>query len=383
VKKGDRVLLYMQNCPQFIISYYAILRADAVVVPVNPMNRSEEFKHYVTDGQARVAICTADLAAGVMQADAELSADERLQHLLVTQYTDALPPTHVHPEDAPPAWLTAEHPLPDNATPWAEALAAGLKPGPHTAGPDDMAVMPYTSGTTGFPKGCIHTHRSVMHNIVGGSTWSGSGAESVILSVLPLFHVTGMQYGMNGPIYSGATVVMLPRWDREVAGHLISRYQVTHWTNIPTMVIDFLGSPNLASFDMSSLRYIGGGGAAMPQAVAERLKTQFGLNYLEGYGLSETMAPTHSNPADRPSCNAWACRRSTPTRAWSIRSRCRNWRRTRWARSSCAVRRCSRVTGASLTPRAMRSSSSRARRTSAPATSAAWTRKATSSSPIV
>jgi len=299
VNKGDRVLLYMQNCPQFIISYYAILRADAVVVPVNPMNRAEEFKHYITDAGARVAICTADLAAGAMQADSELAADQRLQHLLVTQYADALPPSHEFPEDAPPAWLTVQHPLPDSATPWAQALGAGLQPGPHTAGPDDMAVMPYTSGTTGFPKGCIHTHRSVMHNVIGGATWSGSGAESVILSVLPLFHVTGMQYGMNGPIYTGATVVMLPRWDREVAGRLISRYQVTHWTNIPTMVIDFLGSPNLATFDVSSLRYIGGGGAAMPQAVAERLKTQFGLSYLEGYGLSETMAPTHSNPSER------------------------------------------------------------------------------------
>jgi fatty-acyl-CoA synthase len=300
VKKGDRVLLYMQNCPQFILSYYAILRADAVVVPVNPMNRTEEFKHYVTDAQARVAICSADLAAGVEQANLEVPEAERLQHLLVTQYADALPATHEFPEDMPPAWLTAPHPVPGWATAWADALGADLRPGPHTAGPDDMAVMPYTSGTTGFPKGCIHTHRTVMHNIVGPTAWSGSGSESVSLSVLPLFHVTGMQYGMNVPIYTGATVVMLPRWDREVAGRLLSRYQVTHWTNIPTMVIDFLASPHLPEFDLSSLRYIGGGGAAMPQAIAERLRDQFGLSYLEGYGLSETMAPTHSNPSERP-----------------------------------------------------------------------------------
>lgn len=300
VRKGDRVLLYMQNCPQFIVAYYAILRADAVVVPVNPMNRSEEFRHYITDAQARVAICSADLGAAVTEANAELPAGERLDHLLVSEYADALPRTHTYPEDEPPAWLTVPHALPAGAVRWTDALAANLQPGPHTAGPDDMAVMPYTSGTTGFPKGCIHTHRTVMHNVIGGATWSGNGAESVQLSVLPLFHVTGMQYGMNVPIYTGATVVMLPRWDREVAGRLISRYQVTHWTNIPTMVIDFLGSPNLDQFDLSSLRYIGGGGAAMPQAVAERLREQFGLSYVEGYGLSETMAPTHSNPSERP-----------------------------------------------------------------------------------
>jgi len=299
VQKGDRVLLYMQNCPQFILAYYAILRADAVVVPVNPMNRAEEFKHYITDAGAKVAITTADLAAGVAQANGELEEGERLSHLLVSKYADALPSSHEYPEDAPPAWLTAEHAVPEWATAWNDAIAAGYAPGPHAAGPDDMAVMPYTSGTTGFPKGCIHTHRSVMHNVIGGATWSGSGAEAVLLSVVPLFHVTGMQYGMNGPIYTGATVVMLPRWDREVAGRLISRYKVTHWTNIPTMVIDLLGSPNLDKFDLTSLRYIGGGGAAMPQAVAERLKVQFGLAYLEGYGLSETMAPTHSNPIER------------------------------------------------------------------------------------
>lgn len=299
VKKGDRVLLYMQNSPQFMIAYYAILRADAVVVPVNPMNRAEEFKHYITDSGARVAICTADLAAGVAQANQEVEPGARLSHLLVTRYADALPPTYEYPEDAPPAWLTAEHEVPASAVAWTDAIAADRAPGPHTAGPDDIAVMPYTSGTTGFPKGCIHTHRSVMHNVIGSGTWSGSGAEAVVFSVVPLFHVTGMQYGMNGPIYTGATVVMLPRWDREVAGRLISRYRVTHWTNIPTMVIDLLGSPNLDKFDLTSLRYIGGGGAAMPAAVAERLKQQFGLNYLEGYGLSETMAPTHSNPLER------------------------------------------------------------------------------------
>jgi fatty-acyl-CoA synthase len=238
--------------------------------------------------------------AGVEQALSELAPAERLRHLLVTQYSDALPATHEHPEDVPAAWLTTQHPLPALAAPWAEALGAGLQPGPHTASADDLAVMPYTSGTTAFPKGCIHTHRSVMHNAIGSSIWTRTSAQSVILSVLPLFHVTGMQLGMNGPIHSGATVVILPRWDREVAGRLISRHQVTHWTNISTMVIDFLSNPNLAQFDLSSLLYIGGGGAAMPQAVAERLREQFGLSYLEGYGLSETMAPTHFNPFDRP-----------------------------------------------------------------------------------
>jgi fatty-acyl-CoA synthase len=95
-------------------------------------------------------------------------------------------------------------------------------------------------------------------------------------------------------------MVLMPRWDRELAGQLIARWQVTSWTNIPTMVIDLMASPNFATFDLSSLLYIGGGGAAMPQAIAQRLWEQYGLRYAEGYGLTETAAPSHSNPPDHP-----------------------------------------------------------------------------------
>ena len=105
---------------------------------------------------------------------------------------------------------------------------------------------------------------------------------------------------MHSSIYIGATLVMMPRWDRDLAGRLISAWKVTTWTNIPTMVIDLLGSPNFDHFDLSSLVHIGGGGAAMPQAVAQRLLEQFGLRYVEGYGLTETAAPSHSNPPDHP-----------------------------------------------------------------------------------
>jgi fatty-acyl-CoA synthase len=108
-----------------------------------------------------------------------------------------------------------------------------------------------------------------------------------------------MLYGVLGPVYLGSTVVLLPRWDRELAGRFISRYQVTHWTCIPTMIIDLFGSPNYKSFDLKSLRYLSGGGAAMPQAVAERLQQEFGLTFAEGYGLTETAAPSHANPPER------------------------------------------------------------------------------------
>ncbi len=302
VGRGDRVLLFMQNCPQFVIAFYAVQRADAVVVPVNPMNRAEEFRHYIVDADAKVAITTADLAAVVHEADQGVPAAQRLKALLVTRFADAMPDV-VEPDEAPAAallpWLMADPELPAGSHRWTDALACGQKPGAPQAAPDDMALLPYTSGTTGMPKGCIHTHRTLMSNVVGGGLWGYVSAESISLGVVPMFHITGMLYGVLSPVFFGSTVVMMPRWDRELAGRLMSRHKVTHWTCIPTMIIDLFGSPNYQSFDLTSLRYLSGGGAAMPQAVAARLQAEFGIDFAEGYGLTETAAPSHANPPER------------------------------------------------------------------------------------
>jgi fatty-acyl-CoA synthase len=307
VQKGDRVVLNMQNCPQLVMAHFGILRANAVVVPVNPMNRAEELKHYITDPDAKVAITTADLVADLASASNQLPAGQGLQHLVVTHFTDAFD-VNVSGDDAPPAawhdWLFTRHALPTlnggQLHAWQEVLACQAPLGPVLAGPNDLAVLPYTSGTTGLPKGCMHPHRTIMHNAIATSVWSGSTHENVGLLAVPMFHITGLTSVMHATIYLGATAVVMPRWDRELAGRLISKWQVTHWTNIPTMVIDLLGSPNFDKFNLKSLVAIGGGGAAMPQAVAQRLFDLYGLRYSEGYGLTETAAPSHNNPPDHP-----------------------------------------------------------------------------------
>jgi fatty-acyl-CoA synthase len=130
--------------------------------------------------------------------------------------------------------------------------------------------------------------------------WRSAQEASVVLSALPMFHVTGMQAGMNAPIHAGATLVILSRWDRDCAGMQIERARVTNWSAITTMLVDFLSNPALRKYDLSSLLVLGGGGASMPEAVARELEKVFGLPYVEGYGLSETMAPTHINPPHRP-----------------------------------------------------------------------------------
>jgi len=303
VQAGDRVAVYLQNCPQFPIALYAVLRADAVVVPVNPMNKADEFQHYISDPGTKVVICGADLAATVEAANAALAEHERVRAIVATRYSDTMPAGAIAEADAPPPameqWLRADPPLPAGCTRWVDAIGEGLLPTPARAGPDDLALLPYTSGTTGLPKGCMHTHRTLMHNCVGGQWGYAGGPEPVVLGVVPMFHITGMLYSVLGSVYSGATVVVMPRWDRELAGRLISAHRISHWVCIPTMVIDLFGSPNYKSFDLSSLRSISGGGAAMPHAVAERLRDEFGLTFAEGYGLTETAAPSHSNPPER------------------------------------------------------------------------------------
>ena len=307
VKKGDRVVLDMQNCPQLVITHFAILRLDAVVVPVNPMNRTEELKHYILDPDTKVAVTTADLAPELAAASNALEKKERLQHLLVTQFTDAFDAANIGPEELPETWsvwLKTVHALPlledGQVHAWASALQGEVELGPVSAQSEDLAVLPYTSGTTGLPKGCMHTHGTIMHNAMSSGLWANGTPENKCLCVVPMFHITGMVSVMHATIFMGATLILMPRWDRDLAGRLISKWKVTHWTNIPTMVIDLLGSANMAQFDLTSLQNIGGGGAAMPEAVAQRLIDQFGLRYIEGYGLTETAAPSHSNPPDAP-----------------------------------------------------------------------------------
>ncbi|MDF3888747.1 long-chain fatty acid--CoA ligase [Cupriavidus basilensis] len=299
VAPGDRVVLFSQNCPQFIVAYYAILRAEAVVVPANPMWLTGELEHVVEDSGAVAAFVAAELYPRI----APLHGG-RLPHVIVHQYGDML--DSACGTDGIPAWLHERAPLPasvpENATlaQWTQADAAGHVPREHQAGYDTLCMLAYTSGTTGNPKGCMHTHGSLMSAAVGSQLWRGASPEGVSLSVAPMFHLLGMQNGIHAPLYLGATIVLLPRWDRALAADLIERYQVSTWGAPPAMLVDFFAQPGIAGRDLSSLAYLGGGGAAMPDAVATMLQERFGLPYVEAYGLTETAAFLLSNPRHRP-----------------------------------------------------------------------------------
>jgi fatty-acyl-CoA synthase len=295
VRRGDRVLLYAQNSPQFILGYYAILRADGVVVPVNPMNRSDELAHYIGDSDARVAIAAQELYREI---EPHLGQG-RVERCVLAAYSDFLA---AEAELRLPEVVSAPRLAPQRPeiTLWKDAVALACVPGELRSGPGDLAVLPYTSGTTGLPKGCMLTHANLLATSTGSCVWSPTSSEAVVLGVLPMFHLTGMQANMNVPIQLGGTTVLMTRWDRDAAAELIQRYRVTGVTGITTMIVDFLANPDIGKYDLSSIVRIGGGGAAMPEAVAAKLEKALGLPFLEGYGLTETAAPSHANPVHRP-----------------------------------------------------------------------------------
>jgi fatty-acyl-CoA synthase len=178
VRRGDRVLLYLQNSPQFVIGYYGILRANAVVVPLNPMNVADELSRYAKDAGARTAIIGQELYPRIEP----LLKDAELDHLVVAAYSDYLKrPTQL----TVPEFIAAprvEHTRP-GVTLWIDALSSGSEPGPLTAGPDDLCVMPYTSGTTGVPKGCMLTHRNTMQTLAANMHWFALQPEMTLMAV--------------------------------------------------------------------------------------------------------------------------------------------------------------------------------------------------------
>ena len=288
-------MLYAQNSPQFVIAFYAIVRAGCIVVPVNPMNTTEEIKFFIQDGEMKIAIVSMELYHRVEP----LVNTTSLQHVIAGAYSD-----YISDLEQPCIPEEVKQVIQLEATPsyylWNEVLALETDPGEDKGAPETYAVMPYTSGTTGMPKGCLHTHSSVQANTISAALWNNVTPGAVCLTTLPLFHVTGMVHSMLAPIASGAKMIIMTRWNREHARVIMKEHQVSHWINISTMLIDFLSNPKLSKSDMESLTIIGGGGAPLPAAVGEKLYSLTGLRFVEGYGLSETISHTHFNPPDRP-----------------------------------------------------------------------------------
>ncbi|MGQ9558372.1 MAG: long-chain-fatty-acid--CoA ligase [Desulfurispora sp.] len=293
LQQGDRVALYMQNTPHYVVAFYGVLRAGGVVVPINPMLTGHELLFLLQDSEATGLITTSDLyprvAAVAEQTGLRFVVTGTYQDYLLKKPTLPLPDTVLGASGLESGVLT-----------WRDVLQENQSPPAVQVTPEQFCFLPYTSGSTGVPKGCMHTHQTVMANLISSYYWLTNTVSSVHLATLPLFHVTGLVHSMLAPLYAGATVVLLTRWDKRAALEAIEKYRCTHWVNITTMLIDFLTIPDLSGRDLSSLVLVGGGGAPLPEAVGRRWEELTGLRYVEGYGMTETISQTHFNPPDRP-----------------------------------------------------------------------------------
>lgn len=287
VQPGDRVALYMQNSPQWVIAYYGVQRADAVVVPVNPMNRAAELGRCLADSGARVVVCSRELVEFALG---------QAEQIVIASYSDYLP---AQPEFDLPDWIAEPAHAAAGCHAWADIIAAQETPPPSAADPRDLAILNYTSGSSGEPKGCRHTHRSILHSTMGLSLWHGHTPATVLLGVAPMYQIAGLVNSLNCAIYAGGTLVPMPRWNRDLAARLIERYRITFAGLAGAAVADLMASPDFSTYDLSSLQRLSSGGSTMPKALWDRIYKTFGLPFIEVYGMTET-GTIAINPIERP-----------------------------------------------------------------------------------
>jgi len=294
VQKGDRVYLALENCPQFIISYYAAMALGAIVIAGSPMFKEGELTYVLNDCTAKVVIIEDALYPILQSIRNKVPA---VESVVVTSLAEYLPSEPSLP--VPPGMTNESVEYPDtidwsefiNSEPLDKMVELDIK--------KDVALLQYTSGTTGNPKGAMITHFNIMANATSAPMSVRATSEDVYLTVLPLFHVTGMTNSMNAPVYLGATMVVITRFDAETLLIAIEKYKCSVWLAITTMNIAVINHPNLKKYDISSLRALISGGAPVPPAIVEKYRELTGCNLVEGFGMSETISATILNPLER------------------------------------------------------------------------------------
>lgn len=251
VRKGDRVAVFLPNCPQFHIVFFGILKLGAVHVPVSPLSRAFELAYELNDTDAEVIVALDQLAATVDQ----VRGETKLREVIVTSFADVLP---AKPSIPVPDSITGPRLAIQGATDLLPALAAMPAPVPlPPAGLDDVAALNYTGGTTGMPKGCVHTQRDMVYTAAANQGISvTSNEDSIFLSFFPEFWIAGENFGLIFPLFTGATLVLLARWDAVSTLAAIDKYKV----NITAMPVDgaveLMDHPRFKEFNLSSLTQV-------------------------------------------------------------------------------------------------------------------------------
>jgi long-chain acyl-CoA synthetase len=283
---GDRVALMLQNVPQLPIALHAVWRCGAVASTVNPMNKEGELRHQLTDSGARIVICLESLFEVVEAA----RAGTGVEHVIVVSELDLL--------DAVPAALAGhERFARPGAIPFASLLeTASGDSAAVEVGLDSPALITYTSGTTGVPKGAINTHRAVIHNAEAMSDWGGLGRGDVTVAMAPLFHITGLVCHVATARTSMTPLLLMYRFDPAEILRLIERWRGTYVIGPLTAFVAMLDHPSFGERDLSSLTKVASGGAPVHAAVVERWERLTGAYMHNTYGLTETAAPSHMVP---------------------------------------------------------------------------------------
>lgn len=296
IAKGDPVVLFMHGCPQYVIAHFGIQKLGAIVSPCSPVFKEHELRYQVADLGAKVVVAADDLLPLVLAVE----PGSTIEHIYAVRYADLLPesPTINVPDE-----MRASRPLPRGII---DFLADVATAPPFEARPalalDDVALMTYTSGTTGMPKGAMLTYRNALFKTAASASRREITERSVLLGVAPVYHIAGMGTAMNLPLYAGATVVLLKRFDPLTALQAIERYRVTWWHAMAPMLIAMMQVPGAKRFDLSSLEMTAttSFGITLTAALAEQW-SRFAndcITYEAGYGLSETHTGDTLMPPD-------------------------------------------------------------------------------------
>ena len=289
VKKGEPVVLFLNNCPQYLVAHFGIQKIGAIVCPGSPLNKEHELAYQVNDLQARVIVAAAPLLPVVRK----VQPQSALAHVFVVHYADLLPE---EPVPDLPAELLAERSAPRSVPEGCEDFLAVMQgdavPRPVAIDLDDVALMTYTSGTTGLPKGAMLSYGNALFKTRAAADCNGVTGDDVLLSIAPLYHIAGMLMGVNVPVLSGAASVLLHRFDPRAVLQAIARYRVSWWYSIAPMNVACMQVPDIAGFDLSSLRRnpVTSFGIAFTEPLAAQWRTHAPhcTSFEAAYGLSET-----------------------------------------------------------------------------------------------
>lgn len=298
LRPGGRVSLHLPNCPQFVIAYYGTLKAGGVVVPFNPLFVEREIAAQLQDCGATIGV-TLDLFFARVRA-AAAAPGTNLAHIIVTRINEFFPPLLrlLYPLRAR---RHGEWPaVTPDATTHAFLKVCGARPPEQAAtqGPEDIALLLYTGGTTGTPKGAMLTHRNVVANAYQSACWypNPEGTPITAVGVLPLFHSYAMTVVMNAGMLLGSRMVLLPRFETKAVLKTISRYRPEQLPGVPTLYNALVGHPEVGRYDLRSIRACISGAAALPAEVQARFEQITGGRLVEGYGLTEASPVTHVTP---------------------------------------------------------------------------------------